>query len=416
MSRENLVAIAKHVIDHGRAGTMEHADDVYKIPASNYYDPDLFDLEMEKIFGRIPILLAASCEMPEPGDYKTIDVAGTAALLTRGKDGTVRGFMNACTHRGATLAREDCGNQSRFTCPYHGWTYASDGRLIAVAAQEDFGDIDKSEYGLKELPVLERAGLIWVVLNSASKIDIEAYLAGFDDMLANFEFDKWKFVSKRTFKGPNWKIAMDGYLEYYHIPTLHGPTFGTDSTNQGIYYAWGPHQHIKTPALDKGHLATEVLGYMAPIADKPEEEWDNETLTFGIWGVFPCVSIGCFGGGGRGVMLSQILPGTNVGESITTQYYLMETAPEGEDLVAANAQFDFFQEVVMTEDYAMGYSIQRSLPKSGIDHVPLGRNELGNQRFHGWCEKIVAAESDEELNALFVDAERGVGIPKLAAE
>lgn len=416
MSRENLVAIAQHVIDHGRAGTMEQADDIYKLPASSYYDPELFDLEMEQIFGRIPILLAAGCEMPEPGDYKTIDVAGKAILLTRGKDGEVRGFMNACTHRGAKLATEECGNQSRFTCPYHGWTFGADGRLIAVAAQQDFGDIDKSQYGLKELPVLERAGLIWAVLNSESNIDFDAFLAGFDDMLANFEFDKWDFVSKRTFKGPNWKIAMDGYLEYYHIPALHGRTFGTDSTNQGIYYAWGPHQHIKTPALDKGHLATEVLGYMAPIADKPQEEWDKETLTFGVWGVFPCVSIACFGGGGRGVMFSQILPGAHVGESITTQYYLMEEAPEGENLVAANAQFDFFEEVVMTEDYAMGYSIQESLPKSGIDHLPLGRNELGNQRFHQWCGKIVAAETDEELNALFADAERGVGIPRMAAE
>ena len=416
MAREDLVDIARHVIGHGRAGTMERADEVFRLPASTYFDPDLFDLEMERIFRRLPIMLGAGCELPEPGDFKTIVVAGSSVLLTRGKDGALRGFMNACTHRGATLAREDYGNQNRFTCPYHGWTFASDGRLISIAAQQDFGDIDKNDYGLKEIPVLERAGLVWAIINSDSKIDMEGFLSGFDDMLAAFNFDKWSYVSKRTFKGPNWKIAFDGYLEYYHIPTLHGPTFGADSTNRGLYYAWGPHQHIKTPALEKDHLATEVLGYMAPIADKPEAEWDIETLTFGIWSVFPCISIGSFGGGGRGVMISQILPGETVGDSITTQYYIMEEAPVGEELVAANAQFDFFEEVVMTEDYAMGFSIQRSLSGSGIDHVPLGRNELGNQRFHQWIQKIVEIETEEELNVLFADAERGVGIPRMAAE
>ena len=414
MKHENLVDIARHVIGHGKAGTMDKADEIYKLPASVYYDEALFERDMQQIFHRIPLLLAASCELPNAGDFKTVDSAGSAVLLTRGKDMQVRGFMNACTHRGATLARDERGNRSRFTCPYHGWTFTNEGRLIGVAAQQDFGDINKADYGLKEIPVLERAGLVWAIVNPNSKVDIEGFLCGFDDMLASFEFDRWSYISTRTFKGPNWRIAMDGYLEYYHIPVLHGQTFGTDSTNRGLYYAWGPHQHIKTPALDKGHIATEVLGYMAPIADKPEAEWDLETLTFGVWGVFPCASIACFGGGGRGVMFSQILPGNSVDESITSQIYLMEKAPEGEDLIAANAQFDFFQQVVMSEDYEMGHSIQRSLPKSGIDHIPLGRNELGNQRFHQWCEKIATAEDDDALNALFAQANRGVGIPKAA--
>lgn len=208
MTRENLVDIARHVIGHGKAGTMEQADEIMKLPASNYYDEGLFDLEIERIFHRLPILLAAGCELPDAGDFKTISVAGSSVLLSRGKDMVVRGFMNACTHRGATLVGEDCGNRSRFTCPYHGWTFAQDGRLVGVPAQEDFGEFDKSEYGLKEIPVLESAGLIWAVLNPKSKIDIKGFLSGFDDMLAAFNFDQWEFVSKRTFDGPNWRKSV----------------------------------------------------------------------------------------------------------------------------------------------------------------------------------------------------------------
>jgi carnitine monooxygenase subunit len=416
MPREELVDIARHVINHGKAGTMDQADGIMKLPAANYYDEGLFALEMDRIFHRLPIILAPGCELAEAGDFKTIEVAGTSVLLTRGKDKVVRGFMNACTHRGATLEREECGNRSRFSCPYHGWTFNQEGRLVGVSAQQDFGNFDKDEYGLKEIPVHESAGLVWAILNPASTLDIPAFLSGYDDMLAAFGFDEWVYVSKRTFKGPNWKIAYDGYLEYYHIPVLHGQTFGTDSTNRGLYYAWGPHQHIKSPALDKGHVATEVLGYMADLADKPEQDWDMETLTFGVWTVFPTTSIASFAGGGRGVMVSQILPGETVGESITTQYYIMEEMPGDNEIAAAEEQFDFFQNVVMTEDYATGYSIQKSLPKSGIDHLLLGRNELGNQHFHQWCQKIVDAETDEALSALFAGGDTGGRIPKQAAE
>ena len=87
-------------------------------------------------------------------------------------------------------------------------------------------------------------------------------------MLDTFSFCDWVYVSKREFSGPNWKIAYDGYLEYYHVPVLHRDTFGVDATNQGLYYAWGPHQHIKSPATEKGHLATETLGYMSNLIDK----------------------------------------------------------------------------------------------------------------------------------------------------
>ena len=417
MSRETLTDITRQVIDHGKAGTMAQADDVMKLPAEMYYSEERFELELECIWRRIPLLVAAGSELPEPGDFKTMDIAGASLLITRTKDGQARAFMNACTHRGAVIEREACGHKSRFTCPYHGWTFSNDGRLVGVSAPQDFGDIDKQDYGLVALPTSERAGLIWVILNPESTLDFDNFLAGYDDMLGQFGFENWKYISVRSFKGPNWKIAFDGYLEYYHIPVLHGQTFGTDSTNRGLYYAWGPHQHIKSPAADKGHIATEVLGYMADLFEKPEADWDLETMTYGVWTVFPCASIACFGGGGRGVMFSQILPGAHVGESITNQIYLMAEPPKTEKLAAeAEAQFDFFQEVVMREDYATGYTIQKALPHSGLDHILLGRNELGNQRFHQWCNKVVEAETEDDLKRLFAQAERAVGLHKEAAE
>ena len=246
--------------------------------------------------------------------------------------------------------------------------------------------------------------MIWGVLDPNSQVDIPDFLSGYDDVLEAFDFKNWVYVSKRTFKGPNWKIAYDGYLEYYHVPVLHRETFGGDATNRGLYFAWGPHQHIKSPSDIKGHIATETLGYMADLIDKPESDWDKESLTYGVWTVFPTTSIASFSGGGRGVMISQILPTDIVEESITTQYYIMEEAPL--DPEASEAQFDFFQQVVMEEDYATGESAQSALKLGALDHVLFGRNEQGNQHFHSWIDKVLETESDEELNSVLRNAPR----------
>ena len=409
-----LKNMARHVIDHGRNDTMEYADDIMRLPSSVYYDEDIFNLEVERIFKRLPIILAPSCELKSPGDFKTMKVANSSILLARGKDNIIRGFINTCRHRGVRVENEACGNRSRFTCPFHGWSYGTDGRLQAVAAQKDFGSIDKAEHGLIGFPVLERAGLIWGIVNPESKLKIADFLVGYDDMLSMFGFENWSLFSKRSFAGPNWKLAYDGYLEYYHVPALHGDTFGTDTTNKAIYYQWGPHQHIKTPDLRTGHVATETLGYMGGIADKPESDWDLETLSYGVWTVFPCTSIASFGGGGRGVMISQILPGEHVGESMTTQYYVMENLPNDPEIAEkAEAQFAFLQEVVETQDLAQGYSAQDVLPDGNLDYLLLGRNELGNQTFHRWCKKVLDAETDEDLTKMFAQAKRAQGVPGL---
>ena len=395
MSREQLVEMARHNLAHAKTGTIDKAPDVFKVPASNYYDEDRFKLEVDKIFKRLPLLLAPSAELEKPGDYKAMEAAGMPVLLVRGKDNEIRAFVNSCSHRGTGVALDGTGNTSRFICPYHGWTFDQKGALIGVASREDFGEIDTSCYGLTPLPVLEKAGLIWTTLNPDSDLSIETFLAGYDDLLSNFGFENWTLFSKRTIKGPNWKIAYDGYLDLYHLPVLHKDTFGPGMSNQALYYSWGPHQRVSSPS--PRHLGDMV--------DRPEEEWETAALSMGVWTIFPHISIASFYGGGRSVMLSQLFPGETPGESYTTQYYLMETAPNEEQKVEANAQFDLLEYVVETEDYGTGLRQQKALISGGRKEVLFGRNEWGGQRFHGWVEALLNTE-DADLNDLFASAER----------
>ena len=388
MSRERLVEMAKHAMEHHHAGTIDQEPDVLKIPAENYYDPQRFETEVRQIFRRMPLVLAPTAELPNPGDYKAMEAAGMPVLVARGHDGQVRAFVNSCSHRGTAVALDGAGNKRKFVCPYHGWTFDQKGALVGIASADEFGEIDKSAYGLTPLPVLEKSGLIWCVLDPQSTLSIEAFLSGYDDMLANFGFETWHLFEKRTIKGPNWKIAYDGYLDLYHLPVLHRETFGADRSNKALYYDWGPHQRVISP------------NRYAPLENMPEEDWPADAMMVGVWTIFPHVSIASFDGGGRSVMLSQLFPGETPGESYTTQYYLMENAPDEEQTRKAEEQFKLLEYVVEVEDYGTGLRQQKALQAGGRDHVLFGRNEGGGHRFHSWVDRLIKAE-DKELSALF---------------
>ena len=397
MSRTKLIEMAKHMMALSAEDRVEQAPDVLRVPARHYLDEERAKLEREKIFKRVPLMLAASCELPKAGDYKACEPVGVPVLIVRGQDGTARAFLNSCSHRGAQLVTETCGNAKRLTCPYHAWTFDLQGTLVGVFQEKDFGAVDRATHGLVPLPVLERAGLIWVVLDRNSKLSIENFLCGYDQMLENFGFESWYFFSRRTLKGPNWKIAYDGYLDLYHLPILHKNTFGTEIPNRALYYPWGPHQRVGAigrtgpTRVDAGGATAAVPG-----ADvKPPEQWPDAALMSGVWTIFPHISIASFDAGGRGVMLSQLFPGESALESYTVQNYLMEKPPSEEQREAAHKMFEMLEFVVREEDYATGLRQQRALQSGARSHVLFGRNEGGGQRFHGYTDRLIAMSDDE---------------------
>lgn len=403
MARDRLLDMTRSLIAHGQAGTMELAEQVMRVPASAYTDPDLYELEKRRIFRRLPLMLALSCELPEPGCYKAMDVVGVPVLVTRRADGSIAAHLNMCTHRGNPLVRGS-GKATRFTCGYHGWTFRNDGALLGIASPADFGAVDKAALCLKPFPVLERAGLIWVTLDPASQLPIEDFLCGYDRLLEAFGFASWMLFDKRELAGPNWKTAYDGYLDFYHLPVLHAATFGPDFFNRANYFAFGPHQRLSAPSTRAQRTgSTETVD----LTSLPEAEWPADALTQGVWTIFPHISIASFyGGGGRGAMISQLLPGATVGESVTTQFYVMEHAPTDPAVrEGAQAQFDFLKVVVEDEDYATGRRQHQALQSGLMGEVLFGRNERGGQVFHHWVSRLVAA-SDAELAAIFA-AERG---------
>ena len=398
MSREKLVAMAERTIAHNKAGTVHLTESVTTIPASNYFDPERWQREVDMIFKRVPLLLAMTAEIKEVNTYKAIDVVGMPVLISRGADGIARAFVNMCSHRGAQLVDPGVGTARRFACPYHNWTYNQEGDLVGVFKQDDFGQLDTSCLGLTQLPIAERAGLIWVTLSPDSKLDFDAFFAGYDEMLEFCDFASMNHFGTRILAGPNWKISFDGYVDFYHLPILHKNTFGPDMSPDALFHRVGPHQRVTGPR-----------GNWAKLEGRPTSEWPESVLTGGVWSVFPHGSIAGFEIEGHKIyQVARVFPGTTADESVTYLDFI-STAPKTDEFIAAaNKQIAFLENVVRDEDYATGLKIQRTVKTGAKKVLHFGRNEGGAQYVHGWLDALLVT-ADEDLNELFrngIDAGR----------
>lgn len=388
-ARATLERHAGALLQHTAQGTFPLAPGVMTLAADHYTSPDRFAVEKRRLFQRVPLVLAASCEIRKPGDYKTLEVAGVPVLLVRDRQGKAHALLNACTHRGAAVAK-GCGKAARFTCPYHGWTFAQDGALLGVASAADFGAVDKAKLAMKAFPVAERAGLVWAILDPASPHNPAAMLAGIDDLIAGFGLADWTIVESRTLHGPNWKLAFDAHLEFYHVPVLHRETFGPERSNRAFYFAQGAHQRVIAPQGRPGATAPDDLYAFGRV---PGQHDPLDPLLMGEWILFPGTSINTFYIAGiRCVLLSIVVPGAEVGTSTTTQTFLAETSPDDDARAAMREMCAFLAHVVGDEDLPTSSFQQQVMATGLLGEVRFGRNEGGLQHFHTWLDRVIAAD------------------------
>ena len=371
--------IAEKVVGHVENGTTDQAADILKVPTSDYTSNERWSSEMENIFQTLPLMLALSIEMPNPGDYKSIEVTGIPILMTRDKNNNVNAFRNVCSHRGAIIAQEGIGNRSRFSCPYHGWTYSNTGDLIGVTDKSKFGNIDNKCFGLEKLQCKELAGLIFVSLSRNEDVDFEKFLAGMLPEVEHFDLENWYYHGFKVINGANWKIAFDGFLEGYHFNTAHKDTIATMTMNDIMdFTAFGPHLRIAFASTN-----------IEEIHELPKNEWWKKEgcgVDF-VRTLFPNISISLGLGIGQ---IAQILPGKDPYTNTTILHYLAPKKPKNKKEIAELDHFmNFLRDVVNDEDYLLGMEIQKGLNSLSNDSVLFGRNERGNQFFHKYVDYYV---------------------------
>jgi len=199
---------------------------IHALPAWVYNNADMTRLELERIVLPSWQIVCHVNSIPRSGDYVTLDVGADSVLVLRDRDGGIRAFHNVCRHRGARLLDGSGSCSSTITCPYHGWTYRQDGGLIGTPMRESFAGLDRSKHGLRPMRVDSAFGFVFVCLTGdpppVSKIwgrlGEELAVYRFEDMvpLGPISVDVWPV---------DWKIAMDNYLESYHVPIGHPGLF-----------------------------------------------------------------------------------------------------------------------------------------------------------------------------------------------
>ena len=224
------------------------------IPLEPYRSPEFFLRERDRVFRRAWLMVGRVEELPAAGAYilKSMDPSGVSALITRDQNGDIRAFHNSCAHRGSAIVTQASGQQGRFVCPYHKWTYATDGRLVGLTDEADFFDLDKSRCGLKPIALDIWEGWIFLNLAAEPEVDLASFLGSMKPYLEGIAYRATErpLVFSAVLEA-NWKVVADAFIESYHVPFIHpkslaGP-FADSSNPFGRFLSakiFGPHQAV----------------------------------------------------------------------------------------------------------------------------------------------------------------------------
>ncbi|MEL7199845.1 MAG: aromatic ring-hydroxylating dioxygenase subunit alpha [Pseudomonadota bacterium] len=416
MKHETQVVIIKELMSQLDENRNVDAGAQFRLPTSDYVCPDLAAREWQAFFREHPQFVGLSGDLPDEGSFFTTEDFGTPVLATRAKDGQFRAFVNACRHRGAKVTQEAKGKSARFTCPFHSWTYASSGELLAVPDQDHFGPIDKSCMGLIELPAQEIAGMLFVHPQPGAELDIASLLG--EELLS--EMAGWNYGELTPVADLdidmklNWKLANDTFGETYHFPKLHKDTLGQ------LYHG----NNLSFEEFGRHHRFVTANRRIDDLRDCPEDQWSITQVAFVLYYLFPNIQLVTTS---TGANIVRVYPDPdNPGRSITRvvgyfspqalEQYETEKAKasgskklvEAEDLYARGydqgivrapaTTVEAFSSTVSAEDYVMGEQQQRAAASGLLEHSTFGRNEAPLHHFHTSYREALGRPALEKVN------------------
>jgi PAH dioxygenase large subunit len=286
-----------------------------RVPAQAFNDPELHELELDRIFTRAWVFVGHESEVPARGDYAQRRIGRDQFVFARGEDGEIRVLFDSCRHRGTTVCRAEKGNAALFRCPYHGWTYKNTGELVGAPFLKDaYGkELEKSRMGLFAAPHVESLhGFVFASLDPEAP-SLEDYLGDlkwhFDAAWGQCE-QGWEVIGEpqRVVVAADWKSAAENFAgDDYHTMYLHRSTIelgimpspdGADADASewlaGYHVQLGNGHNIApvvvppdTPAPGFFGYPDEVVGLFSPELQGSEHyEFAERTLGF-VGSMFP---------------------------------------------------------------------------------------------------------------------------------
>ncbi len=243
------------------------------LPADAFTSATLYEREVERLFLREWLCAGRSDQVPDAGDYFTLDLLGDKLVVVRGKDTEIRALSRICRHRGAELATGS-GNARSFQCPYHSWTYQLDGKLLGAPHMEGVQGFDRANCRLPRLRCEIWEG--WIFVNfDADAAPLGPRLAPLSKLLSNYRMSEMIAVETARFDSPyNWKVLTDNFMEAYHHIAIHRDTFEPIFPGAASFAPdnEGPYAVLNMPARSGADGAENVISPLPKLGELDAEE------------------------------------------------------------------------------------------------------------------------------------------------
>jgi len=363
--------------ERGRRAPPEDFPRLPDIPGVRYVDPQFLALEREHMWNRAWLYAGHADELPEPGSWLLTRNTGTPILVVRDLQGDLRAFYNTCQHRGAPLVAEGAGQARGFVCPYHGWSYTLEGKLIAVRDKRDFVDLDFSCRSLVSVRCESIGNLIFVNQDPDAE-PLHDHLGPMAEELDQFRFDRLRFVDSRRYEvGCNIKVLLDAFLEVYHIKSIHEHTVDRFLDHRGMVITLWPkgHSRMITPNSRPDWKDPGTIGM--PRIDSVTEIPTNNNVSYMIYPNFVMPA------SDTGVPLLQFWPTGDRSCRVVSTWIGPDYDPEAPNPLWATRIKNW--ERILYEDLQFGPQIQESLESKGFRGMPLNYQE---RRIYHWHEEL----------------------------
>jgi carnitine monooxygenase subunit len=360
--------------------------DDQSLPGWIYRDPEFFAAEKEAVFRTAWQLVCHVSDLPNAGDYYTLDVLGEPLVTVRGEDGELRSFYNVCRHRAARLldgARGHCGK--RIACPYHRWTYALDGALVGVPQLKDYPGLEMRDHGLVSLEQEIFMGFVFVRLAPGLPAVCEM-MSPYLEELAAWRFEELVPQGRVTLRprAVNWKNVADNYADALHINVAHpglSRLFGKDygiEAQPWVDKMWGTLSDAP-PAGWSGRLYRAVLPPVDHLPPALQTRWSY----FKLW---PNTAFDVYP---DQVDFMQFIP---VSATETLIREIVYVHPDARREMRAARYLNWrINRQVNREDQALIERVQAGMGSSGYQAGPLGESEVCLRSFARRMRALIPA-------------------------
>jgi phenylpropionate dioxygenase-like ring-hydroxylating dioxygenase large terminal subunit len=370
-----------------------HSDLTAEVPASQegfslpgwiYSDADFLEAEKERIFATSWQVLCHLNDIPDAGDYHTLDFLGEPLVAVRGQGQRVSAFFNVCRHRAARLLDGGSGHcPGRIVCPYHAWTYDLEGRLTSVTHRKEFAEFSLEQYSLKPVETEIYKGFVFARLKPGLP-RVAEMLAPYESELAAYRLEELQPLGRVTLRTRhvNWKNVTDNYSDAMHIPVAHpglsrlfGQSYGVDA-QPWVDKMWGYLRDVPSSQLSE-RLYQAILPNSPHLPDDRQRLWTY----FKMW---PNVAFDIYP---DQIDFMQMIP---VSPTETLIREIAYVHPDSRREMRAARYLNWrINRRVSIEDKALIERVQAGMGSRSYTPGPLGRSEVGLRSFARHMRSVI---------------------------